>query len=104
MMVKLEGFMHASYFGLNMVYYQIELSPVLKQLHTIVLPWGKYEYQNLPMGVYNRPDICQEKISKLFERFGMVFAYIYGILIVNHNNLEYYLNALDKVLQNIADA
>jgi hypothetical protein len=32
----------------NMGCYHIELSPFSKQLCTIVLPLGKYEYQRLP--------------------------------------------------------
>ena len=55
-----------------MEYYHIELSPGSKQLYIIVLPWGKHEYQKLPMGVCNSPNISQEKISKIFEGFDMV--------------------------------
>jgi hypothetical protein len=36
---------------LNMGYYHIELSPFSKCLCTIVTPFGKYEYQHLPMGL-----------------------------------------------------
>jgi hypothetical protein len=31
----------------------------------VVLPWGKYEYLRLPMGLCNSPDIFQEKMSEL---------------------------------------
>jgi hypothetical protein len=40
-------------------------NPFSKQLCKIVLPFGKYEYQRLPMGLCNSPDIFQEKISEL---------------------------------------
>ena len=49
-----------------MGYYHIELNPASKKLCTIVMPWGKYEYQRLPMGLYNNPDIFQENMSELF--------------------------------------
>ena len=52
----------------------------------MVLPWGKYDYQNLPMGVCNSPDIFQEKISELFDVFNMVHAYIDDLLFINGNN------------------
>jgi hypothetical protein len=45
MLLKLEGFQWATSLELNMGYYHKELSPFSKQLCTIVLPWGKYEYQ-----------------------------------------------------------
>ena len=63
--------MYTSNSDINMGYYHIELSPGDKHLCKIVLPWGKHEYQNLPMGVYNILDISQEKISKLFDGFEM---------------------------------
>jgi hypothetical protein len=65
LLLKLEGFQYATSLDLNMGYYHIELSPNSKRLCTIVLPWGKYEYQKLPMGLCNSPDIFQEKMSTL---------------------------------------
>ena len=56
MLLKLEGFMYASSLDLNMGYYHIQLTPHARELCTIVLPWGKYEYCRLPMGVCNSPD------------------------------------------------
>ena len=85
-----------------MGYYHIELSPRAKNLCTIVLPWGKQEYQKLPMGVCNRPDIFQENISKLFEGFDMVCAYIIDVLVINKNYFKHHLKYLEKVLQRLA--
>ena len=45
LLLKLEGFQYATSLDLNMGYYHIELSPFSRELCTIVLPWGKYEYQ-----------------------------------------------------------
>ena len=104
MLLRLEGFTHASSLDLNMGYYHIELSPSAKQLCTIVLPWGKYEYQKLPMGVCNSPDIFQEKISELFEGFDNVRAYIDDILVINKGDFADHLQALEKVLQRLAEA
>ena len=49
-----------------MGYYHIEISPKSKKLFTIVTQWGKYEYQGLPMGLCNSPEIFQENMSELF--------------------------------------
>ena len=84
MLLKLEGFQYATSLDLNMGYYHIELSPDSKQLCTIVLPWGKYEYQRLPMGLCNSPDIFQEKMSELMQEIECVRAYIDDILIVTN--------------------
>eukprot|EP00957_Ditylum_brightwellii_P019272 1453367-Ditylum_brightwellii.AAC.1 len=48
-----------------MGFYHIELTPNLSALCTIVLPWGKYKYLKLPMGLSNSPDIFQEKMGDL---------------------------------------
>jgi hypothetical protein len=65
LLLQLEGFQYATSLELNMGYYHIELSPDAKRLCTIVLPFGKFEYQQLPMGLCNSPDIFQEKMSNL---------------------------------------
>ena len=93
MLLNLEGLTYASSIDLNMGYYHIDLSPGAKQLCTIVLPWGKYDYQKLPMGVYNSPDIFQENISEQFDGFNMVCAYIDDVLVITKNNFESYLKA-----------
>ena len=63
-------------------HYHIELILGSKQLCTMVLLWWNYEYQQLHLGVCNSPNIFQENISKLFEGFNMVHAYIYGVLVI----------------------
>ena len=55
-----------------MGYYHIELYTRAKNLCTIVLTRGNYEYQELRMGMCKSPDILQENISELFIGFGMV--------------------------------
>ena len=80
--------MYTSSLYLNMGYDHIELSPGVKQLRTIVLPWVKYEYQELPMGVCNNPGIFKENISKLFDEFKMVHAYIDDVTVITKNNFE----------------
>ena len=103
MLLNLEGFTYASSLGLNMGYHYIELSPVSKQLCTIVLPWGKYDYQKLLMGVCNSPDIFQANISKLFKVFYMVHEYIDDVLVITKTDFKDHLKSLDRVLQRLAE-
>ena len=84
-----------------MGYYHIELCPESKRLCTIVLPWGKYEYQKLPMGLCNSPDIFQEKMNKLFAGFEYVRTYIDDLLIISNNSYDDHLIKLDNFLNKL---
>ena len=71
LLLKLEGFKFATSLDLNMGYYHIELSPVSKRLCTIVLPFGKFEYQRLP-----------EKMSELMNDLEYVRTYIDDVIAI----------------------
>ena len=88
LMLKLEGFQYGTSLDLNMGYYHIELSPNSKRLCTIVLPWGKYEYQHLPMGLNNSPDIFQEKMSILMGDLEYIRTYINDLLCITKGTWE----------------
>ena len=93
---KLKGFQWATTLDLNMGYYHIELCPSSKKVCTIVLPWGKYEYQVLPMGLSNSPDIFQETMSNLFQDLEYVREYIDDLLITSNGFLEDHLEKVEK--------
>ena len=59
LLMKLEGFMYATSLDLNMGYYHIVVSSDARKICTIIMPFGKYEYQRLPMGLCNSPDISK---------------------------------------------
>ena len=104
LLLKLEGFKYATSLDLNMGYYHIRLCPNSRQLCTIVLPWGKYEYQKLPMGLCNSPDIFQEKMNELFAGFEYVRAYIDDLLVISNGTFDDHLNKLDKVFMKLQKA
>jgi hypothetical protein len=87
-----------------MGYYHIELSPNSKWLCTIVLPWGKYEYQKLPMGLCNSPDIFQEKMSTLMSDLEFVRTYIDDLLVMTMSTWEDHLECLELVFQCLTNA
>ena len=78
--------------------YNIELCPFSRKLFTIVLPWGKYEYQKLPMDPCNSPDIFQERMNELLNGLDYNRTYIDDLLMINNKSLEDHINKLDKVL------
>ena len=82
-----------------MGYYHIKLCPFSRKLCTIVLPWGKYEYQKLPMGLCNSPDIFQEKMNDLFAGLHYVRAYIDDLLIISNGTLEDHLQKISKAFK-----
>ena len=81
-----------------MGYYHFELSLFSCELCTIVLPWGKYEYHCLPMGLVNSPDIFQEKMSMLMDGLEFVCLYLDDCLCLTSGTWEDHLEKLKQVL------
>ena len=104
MILKLEGFTHASSLDLNILYYHILLPQGYKHICTIVLPWRKYKYQNISMGVSNSLGISQEKISNLYEGFYMVRVYINYVLVIYKDYFVDHLKAPKIVLHKLPEA
>jgi hypothetical protein len=101
---KLKGFQYATSLDLNMGYYHIRLTPKASSYCTVVLPWGKYEYLRLPMGLCNSPDIFQEKMSELMTGLEFARAYIDDLLIITTGGFMDHLDDLDKVLSRLLQA
>ena len=87
-----------------MGYYHTNLYTDSKQLCTIVLPRGKYEYQKLQTCLCNSPDIFQEKMDELFNGLEYVRAYIDDLIIISNGNIEDHLNKVKIVLKKLKAA
>ena len=101
---KLQGFQYATSLDLNMGYYTIRLDPDAQKLCTIILPWGKYSYQRLPMGVANSPDLFQEKMSELMAGLEFVRTYLDDVLVITKDSFDDHLAKLDRVLARLHEA
>ena len=101
---ELEGFRWATSLDLNMGYYHIRLDPDSQKICTIVLPWGKYSYQRLPMGIAGSPDIFQEKMSGLMRELEYVRVYIDDLLTISTGSLDDHLSKLRQVLVRLSMA
>ena len=97
MLLKVEDFKYTTPLDSNMEYYHIKLCPFSRKLCTIILPWGKYEYQKLPMGLCNSPDIFQEKMNEFFNGLEYVRTYIGDLVIICNKSFEDHMSKLDKV-------
>ena len=76
--------------------------PSLKQTMYNSTSLRIYEYQKLPMGLCNSPDIFQEKMNELFSGLDCIRTYIDEILIISNKSLEDdHIKKLDKVLNKL---
>ena len=66
----------------------LKLCPFSRKPCTIVLPWNKYEYQKLPMGLCNSPDMFQEKMNELFNCLEYIKTYIDDLFIISDKSLK----------------
>jgi len=71
----------------------------------VVLPWGKYEYLRLPMGLSISPDVFQEKMSDLMVGLEFARAYLDDLLIIStESGFDEHLVKLEKVLDRLSEA
>ena len=90
-LLNLEGFKYATSLDLNMGYYHIHISKKSRNMCTIILPWQKYGYKCLPIGVSNSPDIFKEKMNEMFCGCEFIQAYIEDLLIITKGDWSNYL-------------
>jgi dihydroorotate dehydrogenase len=100
MIRSMEGFSFASALDLNIGYYHIKLDhdADAQKLCTIVLPWGKYKYKRLPMGIKIAPDVFQNVMSKLVQDKEYVKTYLDDLLILSNSSFKDHLLKLEMVL------
>jgi len=87
-----------------MGYYHIPRDEASKKLCTTILPWGKYQYQRLPMGIKNSPDMFQSIMMDLLGDLEYAGTYIDDILITSNRTYEEHLAELDEVLSRLEKA
>ena len=98
---EMEGFTYATALDLNMGYYTIRLDPDAQKICTIVLPWGKYSYLRLPMGITGSPDFFQEKMSSLMQTLSYIKVYLDDLLVITKSTYDDHLEKLKVVLSRL---
>ena len=101
---KLCNFWYATAIDLSMGYYHIPLDEASQELCTTVLPWGKYRYKVLPMGIKNSVDIFQEIMSNMMGDLEYTSTYLDDILIVSDGSFEDHLQKVKNVLDHLQKA
>jgi hypothetical protein len=100
----MEGFTYATALDLNMGYYTIRLDPDAHKICTIILPWGKYSYLRLPMGISGSPDFFQERMTGLMASLEYIRCYIDDLLIITKDSYADHLEKLREVLHRLKTA
>jgi hypothetical protein len=95
---KLSGFKYATAIDLSMGYYHIPLDLEAQKLCTTILPWGKYQYKRLPMGVKTSPDIFQRVMYELLGDIPNTQVYLDDILITSNGTFEEHAAIMEQVL------
>jgi hypothetical protein len=101
---KLSGFKYATAIDLSMGYYHIPLDLEAQKLCTTILPWGKYQYKRLPMGVKTSPDIFQRIMYKLLGDIHNTQVYLDDILITSNGTFEEHAAFMETVLERLQKA
>jgi hypothetical protein len=95
---KLSGFKYATTIDLIMGYYHIPLDLEAHKLCTTILPWGKYQYKRLPMGVKTSPDIFQRIIYEFLGDIPNIKVYLDDIIITSNGTFEEHEAIMEQVL------
>ena len=99
--LNLKGLQYDMSMDLNTGYYYILLSEQAIDLCTIILPWGKYRYKQVPMAVSKPQENFQEKMNKCFRGFEFIQVYIDDLLITANDDWYDHLDKLELIIQNL---
>jgi Reverse transcriptase (RNA-dependent DNA polymerase) len=83
---------------ISMQYYTFELDEASRELCTICTPFGNYQYNRLPMGIKQSPDIAQQIMENLLRPLTETEVYIDVIGIFSSQSLQQHLDSIHKVL------
>ena len=103
-MQQLEGFQYATTLYLNMGYYIIRLSPTSQDMTTIIIEFGKFKYNHLPMGMCASGDIFQAKVDELLGYIEGVKTYINDIIVLGKDIFENHIDQLRIIFGRLCDA
>ena len=95
---EIGGFIYVTAIDLNMGYYAMVLTDRRKDICTIVLHWGKYRYNPLPMGVCIATDVFQQRLAELVAGIPHVYVFIDDILIVGKQTYKEHMEQVGRVL------
>jgi hypothetical protein len=102
--IKRKAFPLPKISDLSMGYYHIPLDLEAQKLCTTILPWGKYQYKRLPMGVKTSPDIFQRIMYELLGDIPNIQVYLDDMLITSNVTFEEHAAIMEQVLYRLQKA
>ena len=103
-MQKFEEFTYTSALDLNVVNFTIRLDCVSQDVCTIIMPWGKYIYQWLLMGVMYAPDIFQDWMHNLMSDIKCALTHLFNLLVLSWGEYLAPLGNLEQFLKRLSGA
>ena len=104
MMHQCGGMTFATALDMIMSYYAMRIRQDLQKYLVIVLPWGKYIYKKMPMGLKISTDVFQRELGKLFQDYPFVLVYLDDLLIITKGTYDQHLQAIEIVLKILRDS
>jgi transposase InsO family protein len=101
---RIDGFRYATALDLIMGFYQVRLTERASKLCTIVLPWGKYCYRRLPMGLLVSPDVFQSRMNQILGDLPFVIVWIDDILVFSQGSFDEHIEHLRVVFERLRAA
>jgi hypothetical protein len=89
---------------LSMSYYHKPLDLEAQKMCTTLLPWGKYQYKRLPMGVKTSPAIFQRIMYVLLGDIPNIQVYLDDIIIMSDGTFEEHADIMKTVLERLQEA
>jgi hypothetical protein len=80
-----------------MQYYMFELDKESQDVCTIIMPFGKYKYLRLPMGLKCSPDIAQAAMENVLSDITDTNVYI-GDVGVFFDDWDHHVNLIANIL------
>lgn len=95
----LKRFVFVTSLDMNMGYYSIVLGERSSRVCCFVLPWGKFRYLRLPMGICTAPDEFQRRMQRMLGDLPFVRVYLDDVLIITSTNFADHRNHIRTVFE-----